>query len=131
MAVMRSCVMTDYVPSPTFSEKIAAKTTERLEEKKLPPFPDCVRSHRLPLVLKSRNGDSLQVYLISYAKKDESGLVVYDVEFDDRTKKENVARTSLSIPPATSYQIMRLQESQEVSKTPPPRSKRQYRSSQN
>ena len=28
--------MTDYVPSPTFSEKIAAKTTERLEEKKLP-----------------------------------------------------------------------------------------------
>lgn len=123
--------MSDYVPSPTFSDRVKKRksTDEKAEEPKIlkpsgPPFPDVVRSHRLPLVLKSKSGDSLQVYLISYAKKDENGQLTYDVEFDDGTVKESVPRAALSVPASTSYQIMRLQESQQCNETPPRQRKR-------
>lgn len=128
--------MSEYVPSPTFSDRVKKRksTDEKPEIKKAeepkilkpsgPPFPDVVRSHRLPLVLKSKSGDSLQVYLISYAKKDENGQLTYDVEFDDGTVKEGVPRAALSIPASTSYQIMRLQESQQSNETPPRQRKR-------
>ena len=117
------------VPSPTFSEKVKiARAAEALVAKKvvkLPAFPDVIRAHHLPLVLKSRSGDSLQVYLTSYAKKDSDGCFVYDVEFDDGTKKCDVPRAALSIPPETSYQMMRLQgDSQQ---TTPPRQKKSRR----
>ncbi len=109
--------MSDYIPSPTFSEKLKSKQSLSTVVNK-PPFPDLVRRHHLPLVLKTRSGDSVQVYIISYSKKDENGVLVYDVEFDDGAVKENVPRSALSVPPATNYQIMRLQESQEGAATP-------------
>ena len=128
-----------YVPSPTFSERVkrtrhstenripanpgTAESDVHLQPKKkhpqLPAFPDAVRAHRLPLVLKSSRGDSLQVYLVSYARKDPEVGITYDVEFDDGTLKKNVPRYSLSAPPETSYQLMRLQDSQEsLARTP-------------
>jgi hypothetical protein len=122
----------EYVLSPTFSEKVrrvrvqlgetahpATQVHAKKKQPQLPAFPDAVRTHHLPLVMKSSRGDSLQVYVVSYAKKDPEIGVVYDVEFDDGTLKENVPRNVLSVPPATSYQLMRLQDSQEsISRTP-------------
>jgi hypothetical protein len=133
-------VSSDYVPSPTFSDRVKRKReAENKENKKvwvkdkeelpskpepkkplvnLPSFPEVVRTHHLPLVLKSKSGDSLQVYLLTAGVRDEEGVLVYDVEFDDKTVKKNVPRSALTIPAATSYQIMRLQESQQSASTP-------------
>jgi hypothetical protein len=124
----------EYIPSPTFSDRVKRRKSEENKADnmvetipvkkptinkgvKLPPFPDIIRSHHLPLVLKSKSGDSLQVYLVSYAKKDEDGYYMYDVEFDDMSTKNNIPRAALSIPSSTSYEMMRLQESQQS--TPP------------
>ena len=124
----------EYIPSPTFSDRVKRRKSEENKADnmveavilkkptinkgaKLPPFPDIIRSHHLPLVLKSKSGDSLQVYLLSYAKKDEEGYYMYDVEFDDKSTKNNIPRAALSIPSSTSYEMMRLQESQQS--TPP------------
>ncbi len=118
--------MSDYVPSPTFSDRVKKRrcvdsrdeeAAEKKSEKPVvvrpsgPPFPDVVRTHRLPLVLKSRRGDSLQVYLRSSGRKDENGQLVYDIEFDDGTLKLGVPRSALTAPASTSYQIMILQRS--------------------
>jgi hypothetical protein len=115
--------MVDEVPSPTFSDRVKrARAAEALGVKKvvkLPAFPDVIRAHHLPLVLKSRSGDSLQVYLTSYAKNDKDGCFVYDVEFDDGSRRIDVPRAALSIPPETSYQMMRLQGDDSQQTTPP------------
>lgn len=146
--------MSDYVPTPSFSERKAARRSAHsrsrsrevlncdedvviiscenvssnskhvaaAEEKKKPvkplaPLPDVIRQHRLPLTMKS-HGDSLQVYLRSYARTNEEGILVYDIEFDDGAIKENVHRAALHIPAATSYQMLQLQESQTSVRTP-------------
>ena len=143
--------MSDYVPTPTFSERKAAKrksdemdevqveespvskgkisigqkTKEAPSRPQAAPLPDVIRQHRLPLTLKA-GGDSLQVYLKSYARH-EADVLVYDVEFDDGAVKRSVPRTALHIPPSTSYQVLRLQESQSPAKTPTREERRRRR----
>ena len=119
-----------YVPTPTFSERMMRRKKADPETHQsnqsstsassTEPFPDVVRTHHLPLTLKSRRGDSLQVYLHSYART-EDGVLVYDVSFDDGTLKLSIPRSSLFVPPSTSYEMMRLQESQSSAARTPPR----------
>ena len=106
--------------STSASSTEPAATAKRKAAPNLPPFPDVVRTHHLPLTLKSRRGDSLQVYLHSYART-EDGVLVYDVSFDDGTLKLSIPRSSLFVPPSTSYEMMRLQESQSSAARTPPR----------
>ena len=130
-----------YVPSPTFSERMAKRQKSDLENistnestapeikktiNNLPAFDDLVRQHHLPLVLKSRNGDSLQVYLHSYPRLEEE-VLVYDVEFDDGTVKQSVPRSAISLPPPSSYQLMMLQQESQASKTITPQKRHKNR----
>jgi hypothetical protein len=120
----------EYVPTPTFSERMkAAKKRRKSVENELakvkkkmtnlPKFDDRVRAHRLPLVLKSKKGDSLQVYIHSYPRLEEE-VLVYDVEFDDGAIETSVPRSALSLPPSSSYQLMMLQQESQgsISSTP-------------
>ena len=118
--------------SPTFSErKLSAQTSlhsptspinlvsppKQLKPNHLPPFPDVVRTHRLPLAMKIR-GDTVQVYLHSFPRIEPDGVFVYDIEFDDGSIQESVCRNSIFIPSSTAYQMLILQESQTSVKTP-------------
>lgn len=90
----------------------------------LGPLPDVVRAHRLPLTMKSKSGDTLQVYLRGFPRKSPDLGLVYDIEFDDLSPLEGVPRNALTIPPETAYRILLLQESQSTGKRTPTREER-------